>query len=376
MRRTPLYLFVLLCLIQSWKTMAQSAKTKEIGDTLSDPKIDLWLNQDSAPREIRKYTVIDFWATWCKPCIVSLKHLDSIADLKQPDFSFWAVDIAETPPKTPIEIEKKIRSIIKSRNVLFGIEDSLYKASKIMASIGETGIPQSIVYETRSGRIIWKGHPKHLPEVISKLSANSYNIDSARKIAGRLRFLEEKRDEFFRTCFDLTSNYKLKDSVMLKKVYQSLKPYLDTFPDLKYERIVAAHLFHYYLYFNHQEAFLFANQIIENSRVWDGDNLAAIYTTLKGTKATAINKGIYQLGIKSYILRQQFVYPELIDEFSYLLGLCELQVKSKEFQTANNTLKKLEMLMKTTIPVKGQLMRLDAIKEAMNKRAKLKSSLD
>ena len=66
-----------------------------------------------------KYLFIDFWATWCAPEIISLPHINTLADRFKNRIIFMAISD---------ENEEQVRSFIQDKqwnNIFFGVDNNL-----------------------------------------------------------------------------------------------------------------------------------------------------------------------------------------------------------------------------------------------------------
>jgi len=98
-----------------------------------------------------KVVVIDFWATWCPPCIESIPKLNELhKKFDKQSIAFFSVTyepgayVREFMKEHPIESE-------------VGIDDSLTTFQNFQA----WGIPTIFIFN-RSGKLVASVHPKHL----------------------------------------------------------------------------------------------------------------------------------------------------------------------------------------------------------------------
>jgi peroxiredoxin len=80
--------------------------------------------------------VLDFWATWCGPCVVAMPHLDKVyQDLKGDGLKVYAVNLREGPEKVKDFMETKGLSL----PVLYD------KEGEVAKQYGVQGIPTQVV---------------------------------------------------------------------------------------------------------------------------------------------------------------------------------------------------------------------------------------
>lgn len=80
--KTTIRIFcILFCASMCLPVNAQT-KQAAIGTTVENISIDKVLSKTSALKDLHslkgKVTILDFWATWCLPCIASMKHLENL----------------------------------------------------------------------------------------------------------------------------------------------------------------------------------------------------------------------------------------------------------------------------------------------------------
>jgi uncharacterized protein (TIGR03435 family) len=100
-----------------------------------------------------KVVVLEFWATWCGPCIAAMAHLNELADnLKDQPIQFIAITEEDQKVVEPFLRKKPIHAWI-------GLDTD----KSMSKDYGITGIPHTVVVD-RDGIIAAITHPSYLTE--------------------------------------------------------------------------------------------------------------------------------------------------------------------------------------------------------------------
>lgn len=142
------FLILLLVAVPAW-CVSIGSPAPELGATRS------FNTEDKGPVSLSSYrgqvVLIDFWATWCGPCVAAIPHVQEL-DRKFRDKGLVVIGHTDGSSRNldAFIAEKKITYIITV-------------GADIGNAYGVTGIPRVFLIDTE-GKIAWDGHPAELQE--------------------------------------------------------------------------------------------------------------------------------------------------------------------------------------------------------------------
>lgn len=171
------------------KLAAQPQPTLTIGSVAPALDIEHWV-QDGKGKykpvskfEAGKVYVVEFWATWCGPCIASMPHIAQLQN-KYADQGVQVVSISDEELQTVQKfLERKIPASAKSDSETYDELTSQYCLTtdpdrsvhiSYMQAAGRNGIPCAFIVG-KDGVIEWIGHPMNIDKVIESVLANSWD---------------------------------------------------------------------------------------------------------------------------------------------------------------------------------------------------------
>jgi thiol-disulfide isomerase/thioredoxin len=183
-------LAVLLLGISATNIFAQENKpsVQNIGDHAPPLYIKKWLKgKEFKSLSKGNVYVVEFWATWCKPCIAGMPHLSALATAYKGRAEFIGISIMERKSTPLAFIEAFVKGMGDKMAYNVALEDSTLMADRWLKAFGERGIPQAFVVD-RQGKIAWIGLPNQLEKVLPAIVSGQWDITTA----------AAKRKEFMR----------------------------------------------------------------------------------------------------------------------------------------------------------------------------------
>lgn len=215
--RTAACLAASLALVAGTPVLAQEAKprpdtapgvqverlnTLMVGDRAPELAVGEWVKGDEVTGfEEGKVYVVEFWATWCGPCIAGMPHISELQkEYKDKGVTIIGVNIWDEPANVEpfmtnkngdekmgytVAIEKKIEGGDIRNGVM---------ARDWMRAAGRNGIPSAFVVD-QNGYVAWMGHPMRMDEPLKEIVGGEWDIKTAATEHVEALKLEAKRAE-------------------------------------------------------------------------------------------------------------------------------------------------------------------------------------
>ncbi|RYG37250.1 TlpA family protein disulfide reductase [bacterium] len=154
------------------------------------PKLEIkrWLKgKPLAGFEPKGIYVVDFWASWCGPCLQSIPHLTELAK-KNPDVVFLGAGVWEDDGEDLAKFMKLKGDQMGYRVGYSGNKDGMWKSW--MEPAAQRGIPTAFIVKDR--RIVWIGHPNSMDKPLEEIKRGAFDLPSFKK-AFEKKAEEERR---------------------------------------------------------------------------------------------------------------------------------------------------------------------------------------
>jgi thiol-disulfide isomerase/thioredoxin len=93
-----------------------------------------------------RLTVIDFWSTWCQPCVRSIPLLNELSEeLKKEGVNFVGISVDGT------RNQSKIKPFVQSMGISYPVVRDVN--NDLMSDLGISAIPTLLVYDSEGNRI-------------------------------------------------------------------------------------------------------------------------------------------------------------------------------------------------------------------------------
>jgi thiol-disulfide isomerase/thioredoxin len=179
--RNKLLLTLLLLLFVAVRSEAQVAFL-DTGEKVSMyPKVEWIKGQPLSAFDPSKIYVVDLWATWCKPCLAAMPHLNSLSKKFRDRIVFLAQDVMESD-------EAKVTEFVTQQgdnmdmNVAFGGPRGGDFDKKWIQASGTQSIPRTFVIQNNT--LVWITTPDKLNETVLQLLIDKkFSIAAAEKIS-------------------------------------------------------------------------------------------------------------------------------------------------------------------------------------------------
>ena len=202
-RILPILLIVLTSTVMAGEKPAEKDKSQA---KISDPAPKLkglqWIK--GGPAELKKGNiyVVEFWATWCPPCRVSIPHLTKL----QKKFKNKKVTFISISNESAAKVKPFVENKGDVMDYVVAIDPQRKISNGYMKAYKQRGIPTAFIVDQKL-RVVWVGHPmSDLETVLEEVVAGTFDA----KAYAAKKELERKKDQMskaaMREYFEMIKN--------------------------------------------------------------------------------------------------------------------------------------------------------------------------
>jgi len=159
-----------------------------IGTRAPALNIEHWVNDGQAKFqpvkdfETGKVYIVEFWATWCGPCIAAMPHIAELQD-KYATKGVQVVSVSDEDletvesflmQKVPGKDDQTYAQLTKNYCLTTDPDQSVY--ADYMEASGEAGIPTAFIIG-KQGMIEWIGHPMEIDQPLAQIVNDQWDRD-------------------------------------------------------------------------------------------------------------------------------------------------------------------------------------------------------
>jgi len=159
-----------------------AAVTLHIGDQAPAIQVAKWFKGvPLAKFEPGQIYVVEFWATWCAPCLKSIPHLTEMKKTFDGKARILGISIWEAEKKDNDKRLTAVKTFVEKMGTKmdYGVaadDNDGFMAKNWMEAAGQSGIPTAFIVG-KDGTIVWVGYPwGGLDEALEKTVAGTLDI--------------------------------------------------------------------------------------------------------------------------------------------------------------------------------------------------------
>lgn len=177
----------------SVETPAQTTPSVlSVGDAAPVLAIGKWVKGEPvAAFQKGKTYIVEFWATWCGPCIVGMPHLSELQK-KYADKGLTIIGVTREDPNNSLE---QVETMVKAKGDVMSYTVAWDDAGKTntayMRAAQQQGIPCAFLVDG-NGKIAYIGHPMSIDATLETVVAGKHDIAALAVASKKAKELESR----------------------------------------------------------------------------------------------------------------------------------------------------------------------------------------
>jgi thiol-disulfide isomerase/thioredoxin len=292
-----------------------------VGDAAPLLRVREWVKGTPVKNfENGKVYVVDFWATWCGPCMAGMPHLSGLARKYRRKVTFSAIDVYESHG-TKIASIAQLKTFVDGmgRRMDFNVaaEDTNFTVHDWLDAYGVNSIPTTFVID-RQGRVAWIGYPNSLDTVLRKIVNNTWDIGDIKQLSAKRIYNDrwEKADE---AMIDKVRRYQGKSDHLEDLGYPDstlfiINEVVKKEPDLKYTPWIVYYTFSALFRTDPHKAYEYGKVAMATSTYAKPAYHMIIGAIQDDSRKVNSTSEIYRLGAECYQAEiDGIIYPKIVD---------------------------------------------------------------
>ncbi|MBI4716743.1 MAG: TlpA family protein disulfide reductase [Planctomycetes bacterium] len=166
---------------------APPASGLNIGDKAPPLSVSEWVQGEPVDLKKdlgKKLYMVEFWATWCPPCKMSVPLLTKLQEKYKKDLTIIGVTAPDDRGNTASAIKRFVKERAAQMTYHVAIDKNEATTNAYLAASGVAGIPYAYLVG-KDGSVVWHGSPLEptLPDIVEQILTGKYDMSAAKKAA-------------------------------------------------------------------------------------------------------------------------------------------------------------------------------------------------
>jgi thiol-disulfide isomerase/thioredoxin len=207
--------------------------TLKLGDAAPPLSIEKWIKgAPVAAFEPGRVYVVEFWATWCGPCIQSMPHLSELQQKYRERVTVVGVTSGDDRGNTLERVEALVLEKGDALEYTVAWDVARTTTDAYRTASGRQGIPCSFLVDGK-GELAWIGHPMWLDEPLEAVVQGTWQIESGSARIARI-------EEAYRGIYQHISKDPARSVELLETFERNFPTYARVVETLKFDVYLSA----------------------------------------------------------------------------------------------------------------------------------------